>query len=158
MIQFRIHGAQQVAQGIAQSATAIAADFRTHLRTKAPQWAILLRATIQHVVYDPVVGRVKHYRHTMNLLKGVGHRVDEPSPEITVAVMGDIVSVPLRGGNVSAGGSPRGEAPFEIEEGRMPAGWQGPVTGPRPAYQMTTDAIRPDVYAAADAIVTKHIP
>ena len=156
MIQFRIHGAQQVAQNIAQTAKAIAADFRTHLRTKAPAWENLLRATIQHVVYDPVVGRVKHYKHTMNLLKGVGHRVDELGPMVTTAVVGDLVPVKLRGGTVSAGGSPIGAAPFEIEEGRMPAGWKGPVTGPRPAYQMTLDAIRPDVYADAEAIVAKY--
>lgn len=154
-VHVKVTGHQQIAEYIKALPQALVYAFDDYAKSQAPYWEEILKETVAHVVYDAYQPR--EYKRTLGLIDAVASEVSVvPAHSVRAVLFDDPAKVTLRGGDVSAGGTPKDEVLFEIEEGQYPQPWYGP-TGPRPAYRIFADSIRPIVYADADAIVARVI-
>lgn len=154
-IKIKVTGPQRVAQHVRGAATKIVSGFVQYVGTQRPFWEDLLKATIRHVVYDAY--QPAEYQRTYALIDAVSSKAGAVGRNAARAVMyDDPAKVHLKQGGVSAGGSAKGDVPFEIETGDYPMPWYGFVHE-RPAYAIFADTIRPTVYRDAGEIVSQSL-
>ncbi len=162
-IHISISGAGRVARSVENSAKRIAEAVHRRAEARADGWLEVLKAAIQHVVYDAY--NPETYRRNLNLLKAAS--LDGPQQFLglggrgtTLRLFNDSSKIQYRPdatGHIGPrGGSQPHEVPWEIETGNYPQPWHG-FTAPRPAYLLTADAIRPEAEALADEAVAEGI-
>lgn len=148
-----VTGQQAAAADILRMWHQLVGEFQVYVTRQVPYWDTLIKQTVRHVVY---VGSPKEYSRNENLIAAATAKETSTVVVASAEIFNDDSKVTLRGGGVSAGGSRKEDVPGEIEFGDYPTPWFGD-TGPRPAYLIFADTIRPQVYADADAIIARVV-
>lgn len=152
----RVTGVKEVRARLQRLPGRVDARLWEYARSSAPRWEALLKAVIEHVVYDAYDPKV--YRRNKNLIRAVDRKAERFS---SAGVRGSRVRLfdnaeRIRLARAPVGGASPDEVPWQIELGAYPQPWYG-FTAPRPAYRTTADLIRTEVNLRARKAVSEAV-
>lgn len=112
----------------------------TYLRSHAQEWLMLLRAVIQHVVYDAYTPTKYKRREDKPLISLTDVETRRFVREVVTSLFNDSTKMeyrPRADGSIGPrGGAQPHEVPWQIETGGYPLPWYG-MARPRAAYEIT---------------------